>query len=392
LKEKILHYGKSSYKDLLVVNDVSFSVDKGEMIGLIGRNGSGKSTLLKLLSRIIYPDKGQIKMNGRVSSLLELGAGFHPDFTGIENIYMNASIFGLSKKEINKKINKIIEFSDLNEFVHNPVRTYSSGMYMRLAFATAINVEPDILLVDEVLAVGDASFQRKCLNRIIELKNSGKSIVLVTHDHGVVERLCDRAIWLDQGRMMSIGKPKDVVNDYLSYLAERDEKKLQEVESATPNNLFEEETESVKEQSHDSNRWGTREIEVVNVNILIDNQSQTLIQSNGRCIIEINYIIRRRPKTPPIFGIAIHTLDKIRVYGTNTHIDEIDTSKLPDQGKIIFEIPSLNLVEGDYVIDVGVHDINGLMYDYLASVSKLRVISTEHDVGIAKIPHKWRLE
>ena len=389
LKEKVLHFRESSHKDILVVNNVSFSVDRGEMIGLIGQNGSGKSTLLKLLTRIIYPDKGQIKINGRVSSLLELGAGFHPDFTGLENIYMNASIFGLTKKEINKKINKIIEFSELNEYIHNPVRTYSSGMYMRLAFATAINVEPDILLIDEVLAVGDASFQRKCLNRIVELKNSGKTIVLVTHDHSVVERLCDRAIWFDQGQIKVIGHPKDVVNEYLSFLAEKDQKKSQELEdSFSKKEIQQENPDNFK---LDSKRWGNRDIEITSVKMLVNNVNQKLITSNDSCTLEIEYEIHHQPKTPPIFGIAIHTIDKVRVYGTNTHIDDFDTSTIPEKGKIIFHIPSLNLVEGDYDIDVAVHDVNGLMYDYLTAVKKIRVISSTRDVGIAKIPHQWKL-
>lgn len=218
LKERLLFFNRAKYEEVQVLSDVSFDVKKGTTVGLIGRNGSGKSTLLKLLSGIIYPDSGEIKLNGRVSSLLELGAGFHPDFTGRENIYNNASIFGLSRKEIDKRYNQIVEFSELDGYIDNPVRTYSSGMYMRLAFSVAINVDADILLIDEILAVGDANFQKKCMDKINELKKKGITIVLVSHDMGSVERICDKAIWLDDGKIKYQGDAYDTVYTYLEHM------------------------------------------------------------------------------------------------------------------------------------------------------------------------------
>lgn len=218
LKEKILFFSKknrSKNNILHVLKDINIEIKKGESVALIGTNGSGKSTLLKLMNRIIYPTKGRITKDGKLTSLLELGAGFHDDFTGRENIYFNASIFGLTKEEIDKKLDQIIEFSELEEFIDNPVRTYSSGMYMRLAFSVAINVEADILLIDEILAVGDQHFQDKCFNKLIELKETGKTIVIVTHSMEQVKRFCDRAIWLYEGEVHRDGKVSEVLEEYL---------------------------------------------------------------------------------------------------------------------------------------------------------------------------------
>lgn len=220
LKEKILFWHRNDYEIRWVLRGINFSVAKGEAIGLIGKNGCGKSTMLKLLSRIMYPDFGKIKIEGRIASLIELGAGFHPDMSGIENIYINASIFGLTRKEIASKVNDIISFSELEEYIDNPVRTYSSGMYMRLAFAVAINVRADILLVDEILAVGDLKFQEKCYQKLHEIKNDGTSIVIVSHDLSQVESICDRLIWIKDGMVYKTGSPQCInplyVNEMLS--------------------------------------------------------------------------------------------------------------------------------------------------------------------------------
>lgn len=218
LKEKLLFFSKKnkSRDDILnVLKDINIEIKKGESVALIGTNGSGKSTLLKLMTKIIYPNKGKITTQGKLTSLLELGAGFHDDFTGRENIYFNASIFGLTKAEIDEKIEEIIEFSELGDFIDNPVRTYSSGMYMRLAFSVAINVQAEILLIDEILAVGDQHFQDKCFNKLIELKESGKTIVIVTHSIDQVRRFCDRAIWLYKGEVRKDGETKEVLEEYL---------------------------------------------------------------------------------------------------------------------------------------------------------------------------------
>lgn len=227
LKEKALFQKRRSYEARSVLNGISFFVEKGEAVGLIGHNGCGKSTTLKLLTRIMYPDSGTVEMHGRVSSLLELGAGFHPDLSGRENIHINAAIFGLTKKEIEKREKAMIAFSELEEFIDNPVRTYSSGMYMRLAFAVAINVEADILLIDEILAVGDANFQEKCFEKLKGLKAQGITIVIVSHSLSQIEQICDRSIWIDGGIVRESGKPETVHEHYLCCMHDRQRERME---------------------------------------------------------------------------------------------------------------------------------------------------------------------
>lgn len=219
IKEKILFWNKSKKDVRNILKDINLEIKKGEVVGLIGINGSGKSTLLKLMTKIIYPNKGKIETHGKLTSLLELGAGFHPDFSGRENIYFNASIFGLTKKEIDDRLEQIIEFSELKDFIDNPVRTYSSGMYMRLAFSVAINVDADILLIDEILSVGDQHFQEKCFDKIEDLKKEGKTIVFVTHGMDSVKRFCTRAVWLHQGVIKMDGDTNTVVEKYIQETA-----------------------------------------------------------------------------------------------------------------------------------------------------------------------------
>ena len=215
LKERLVFFKRNKTEVRPILTNVNLKINKGETVALIGTNGSGKSTLLKLMTKIIYPNSGTVKTFGKLTSLLELGAGFHPDFTGRENIYFNAAIFGLTKKEIDSRLDSIIEFSELQEFIDNPVRTYSSGMYMRLAFSIAINVDAEILLIDEILAVGDQHFQEKCFNKLHELKKSGKTIVIVTHDMGAVKNLCDRAVWIYEGKVKMDSNSSQVVDEYL---------------------------------------------------------------------------------------------------------------------------------------------------------------------------------
>jgi len=216
LKEKILFFKKRDKNEILhVLKDINLTIKKGETVALIGVNGSGKSTLLKLMTKIMYPNKGKITVNGKLTSLLELGAGFHPDFSGRENIYFNASIFGLTRKEIDRRVDDIIKFSELEEFIDNPVRTYSSGMYMRLAFSVAINVDADILLIDEILAVGDQHFQDKCINKLKELRDSDTTVVIVSHSMQQIKQICKRAVWLSEGTIKMDGEINDIVEKYL---------------------------------------------------------------------------------------------------------------------------------------------------------------------------------
>lgn len=220
LGERLIFWKRNKFENRPILKGISFTVDKGEAVGLIGSNGCGKSTTLKLLTKIIYPTSGEIIINGKVSALIELGAGFHPDMSGRENTYINASIFGLTRKEIDSKLEQIIEFSGLEDFIDNPVRTYSSGMYMRLAFAVAINVEADILFIDEILSVGDAAFQEKCFKKLFEIKEKGTTIIIVSHSLGQIEQICNRSIWIKNGRIEMDGTPKEVHKKYLNYMKE----------------------------------------------------------------------------------------------------------------------------------------------------------------------------
>lgn len=215
LKERLVFWNHKKAETRTVLDNINIEIKKGETVALIGVNGSGKSTLLKLMTKIIYPTKGKLETNGKLTSLLELGAGFHPDFTGRENIYFNASIFGLTRKEIDKRMDDIIEFSELQEFIDNPVRTYSSGQYMRLAFSIAINVDAEILLIDEILAVGDQHFQDKCFEKLRELRDSDKTIVIVSHSLGVIQQLCTRGIWIHEGKIQIDGKIDKVIEEYV---------------------------------------------------------------------------------------------------------------------------------------------------------------------------------
>jgi len=215
LKTALLRGRRSVHEDFLALDGVSFDVPAGSTFGLVGRNGAGKSTLLKCLARIIYPDGGSIRANGKVASLLEVGSGFHPELTGRENIFLNGSILGMSKKDLTRKLDEIIDFSGVRKFIDQPVKNYSSGMYVRLGFSIAINVDPDILVVDEILAVGDAAFKAKCAQKFVDFKNAGKTVIMVTHSMGSLKEMCDQAAWIDQGRLVTVGDAPSVIAAYM---------------------------------------------------------------------------------------------------------------------------------------------------------------------------------
>ena len=287
LKERLIFFkSRNAHTRHEVLKGVSLEINKGDVVGLVGQNGCGKSTLLKLMTRIIYPDSGSITVKGKVSSLLELGAGFHPDMSGRENIYINASIFGLTRKEIDSKIDQIIEFSELIEFIDSPVRTYSSGMYMRLAFSVAINVEAEILLIDEILAVGDANFQAKCFNKMQELKTNGTTIVIVSHDLGSIERLCNKAVWIESGLIREIGKPHNIAAKYLDKIMNKNNKIMKK--------SHDDESESIEEDltnDKDENRTGNRYIEITEVELLDNStkEAKEMFETGSNVIIRVKY-------------------------------------------------------------------------------------------------------
>lgn len=388
LKEKILFRNRNKHEIHQVLKGITFSVEKGEVVGLIGENGCGKSTLLKLMTRIMYPDKGSIEVNGKVSSLIELGAGFHPDMTGRENIYTNASIFGLSKKEIDKRINDIITFSELGEFIDNPVRTYSSGMYMRLAFSVAINVDAEILLVDEILAVGDAAFQAKCFSKMQQIKREGTTIVIVSHDLGSIERLCDRSIWINEGHLARDGRPKEVAGEYLNSIMSREGKMElapQQVEEITDEVIEETNEEVVSNEK----RWGNKEIKMTSIKLVnSENKEITKIHTGDEVKLVVEFE-KSRPIDTFEIGIGINSVSGVIAYGTNTAIDSKEVHHTEMKGRFECVLEKLNLIQGEYYMDIALHTIEGKPYDYFCEAIHFSVYSEIGDIGVARIEHKW---
>lgn len=408
LKEKLIFRNRRKHDKHKVLKGVNLTIKNGEVIGLIGENGCGKSTLLKLMTRIMYPEKGTIKIKGKVSSLLELGAGFHPDMTGRENIYINASIFGLTKTEINNKLDEIISFSELEEFIDSPVRTYSSGMYMRLAFSVAINVDADILLVDEILAVGDASFQAKCFNKMMELKKSNMTIVIVSHDFGAIERLCDKAVWLENGNIKMQGNPYDIRGYYLDFIMNK-EIKREEIRESIEKNLNEEKEKRVSNEIEEMNhtndndgivfddekeikRWGNKLIEITKIELLDkENKKIKKIRSESYLKIKISFEKKKNIQNF-VLGIGIFRVDGLPVYGTNTLIDSIKITHENAIGDFEIEIDNLNLVSGEYYFDIAIEGEDAVPYDYYREAEKIEVYSSISDVGLVRINHRWLLD
>lgn len=388
LKERLLFFKqRNSYTRHEVLKGVTLEIKKGEVVGLVGHNGCGKSTLLKLMTKIIYPDKGKIEINGKISSLLELGAGFHPDMTGRENIYTNASIFGLTKKEIDARLDNIIEFSELEEFIDSPVRTYSSGMYMRLAFSVAINVDADILLIDEILAVGDARFQAKCFNKMLELKKSGITIVIVSHDLGSIERLCNRAIWIEEGKIRDEGIPHDIVAEYLDDIMSKDENKKIKVQSKEK---IEEKITEKKENKKDKNRTGNKDVEIIDIKLLNEkDEVSDTYNSEDKLKIQVKYKRNNDELKDSVFGFGIFRNDGLNCYGTNTFIDNFGKIKIQDEGTVEVIIDQIQLLEGKYYLDIAFHDEYGKPYDYIRKIKKFSIYSILKDAGIFRIKHKF---
>jgi len=410
------------------LQDVSFSVAPGQTYGVIGRNGSGKSTALKLVAGITKPTSGRVSVRGRISALIELGAGFHPEISGRENVFINGIMLGLSKREVAERFDEIVEFAELENFIDAPVKTYSSGMYMRLGFAVAIHVDPDVLLVDEVLAVGDEAFTHKCFDKFGEFRRRGKTILLVTHSLSVVERFCDEALWLDGGRARTHGDPKRVVDAYLSEVEKSEEALL----AATTSRAVEAASKRADGAATEApgaapgaggevseggraaasaatgavvagpaggelqnmfqaveGRWGSREIEITHVTLLDKEQQPSFVFHSGDPMAVRLDIVAHAPSTDFVFGVSLFNADGVCCYGTNTFIEQMDPRSLEGEVKVTFAIDSLDLVEGTYKLDVAVHTCDGYPYDYHRLLYTFRVKSRTPDVGIYRPHHRW---
>lgn len=403
LKERLLFRKRNRFEEREVLKGISFQVRRGEAIGLIGHNGCGKSTTLKLLTRIMYPDSGTITMKGRVSSLIELGAGFHPDMSGRENIYTNASIFGLTKKEIDRRLDDIIRFSELEQFIDNPVRTYSSGMYMRLAFSVAINVDADILLIDEILGVGDANFQAKCFNKLREIKAKGTTIVIVSHSLGQIEQICERSIWIHEGVIRAEGDPKEIDLAYLEYMGQKiQERTAQELEAQAEAQRAEEEARAQKapeaaaqteeapaEPEEVKKRWGNGSARISAIHVCTeDGRGQRVFKTGDAVRIRIDYRVKK-PVEDAVFGIGIFNRDGVQCYGTNTHIDKLPQFRLTENGTAEIYLHEVNLLPGEYLIDIAIESGDGIPVDYYREACRIEMISPIGDVGVVRIGHEW---
>ena len=382
---------------------VSFSVPAGCTYGIVGRNGSGKSTMLKCVAGITRPTSGTVTVNGRVSALIELGAGFHPEISGRENVFINGIMLGLSKRQITERFDEIVEFAELEDFIDAPVKSYSSGMYMRLGFAIAIHVDPDVLLVDEVLAVGDEGFTHKCLDKFGEFRRRGKTILLVTHSLGLVERFCDEALWIDEGQARATGDPRRVVGAYITDVERAEEQSLASADlraqgHAVPPEAAE--AASVADPVAGSEvpedmfrategRWGSREIEITAVTLVgPDTQPAHVFHSGEPMTIRLE-IAAAKPISDFAFGVGIFNADGVCCYGTNTWIEELAGRRFDGQGEVRFVIDGLDLTEGTYKIDVAVHSRDGYPYDYHRLLYTFRVKSRVKDVGIYRPRHRW---
>ncbi len=367
---------------VIALDKISFKVEEGTTIGIIGENGSGKSTLLKVVAGITKPTSGRVVVKGKVSALIELGAGFHPEITGRENIYINGIMLGLSKREINRKFDEIVKFAELEEFIEAPVKTYSSGMYMRLGFSVAINVNPDILLIDEVLAVGDASFVPKCLERIDDFRRRKKTILFVSHDLQTVEKICDRVIWLKEGRIQEIGEPRRVSDSYIQDIAEKQEEDFERRQQDV-----EQEQEGI--EGRRENRWGKREIEIKKVRLMgLDGKEKHVFSPDEGMKIEMDVVSSQLIKDF-VFGIGIFNSQGIYCYGTNTHLEDFEPVSMQGEGKIICSIEKLNLINGTYYIDVAAHKRDGYPYDFHRNLYSFLISSRKKDEGIYRPRSTW---
>jgi ABC-type polysaccharide/polyol phosphate transport system ATPase subunit len=389
---------------LIALRDVSFDVAPGRTFGIVGRNGSGKSTMLKLIAGIGKPTLGTVVVNGRVSALIELGAGFHPEISGRENVYINGMMLGLSKREVAARYDEIVEFAELQDFIDAPVKTYSSGMYMRLGFAVAIHVDPDVLLVDEVLAVGDEAFTHKCLDKFAEFRRRGRTVLLVTHSLDLVSRFCDEALWLDAGVVRGQGDPRRVIDAYLLDVAKSEDAALRRTASEPA--AFSDEAAVVADASTidpsserpdappdmfraDEGRWGSREVEIVGVELLGGNGRGAHVFQSGDPLEVRMHVKANQPVADIVFGVGIFNAEGVCCYGTNTQIDGATKGALSGSGEVRFAIDRLDLIDGTYKLDVAAHRENGAPYDYHRLLYTIRVSSRAKEAGIFRPPHRW---
>lgn len=391
LKESLGLTRKKKYKEHYALHDVNFQVNKGETVGIIGTNGSGKSTILKIITGVLNPTAGEVKVNGRISALLELGAGFNMEYTGIENVYLNGTMIGFTREEIDAKLNDILEFADIGDFVYQPVKTYSSGMFVRLAFAVAINIDPEILIVDEALSVGDVFFQAKCYHKFEEFKKLGKTILFVSHDLGSIGKYCDRVVLLNQGVKLNEGKPKEMIDIYKKllvnqYVDDDETEKKQENESDNENTKEESGTwKDMTTSNPDIVEYGNGLATIIDYGIkdAAGNMSNAIEKGSDFTIM---FKVKFNEKvSDPIFAITIKDLKGTEITGTNTMFEKIDTGTVnKDEVRSVSFTQNMNLQGGDYLVSLGCtgyRDGEFTVYHRLYDVFNITVISNKNTVG-----------
>ncbi len=396
-KSLLLNFGRSASSARVVTHaiaDLTLRIRQGSSVGIIGRNGSGKSTLLKLITGIYKPTSGKITVSGRVAALIELGAGFHPDFTGRENLYLGGVMHGLTKKEIEERFDEIVDFAELRDVIDDPIRTYSSGMFMRLGFSLAVHTDPDLLLVDEVLAVGDAAFVAKCKERITRLRAGGKTLLLVSHDLDAVERWCDEVVWIDHGIVKDRGDPRRVIDHYRQFIEEKEEREIIDAEthSSSTEEHAVETAEELRDDSIQPQRWGSREIEISQVRLLNERgEEHALFHSEDSLTVEISYVFHEQISAP-VFGIGIHRSDGLMIHGSNTALEDVAVPTLGQSGTVRYVIDRLGMLDGQFVLDVAVHRDDGYPYDYQKSAKTFAVRSPFKQVGVIVPAHSWNFQ
>ncbi len=406
LLEGSLTAGLSHSEAIVALDEVSFSVHRGEAFGIVGGNGSGKSTLLKTVAGILKPTHGKVEVDGRVAALIELGAGFHPEISGRENIFINGAVLGLPKKEIERRYDSIVEFSGLEDFIEEPVKNYSSGMYVRLGFAVAIHTDPDVLLVDEVLAVGDEAFAHRCLARIEQFLAKGRTLLLVSHSLALVEDYCDRVLWMDQGRARLVGSPRRVIDAYRQAVAEdegeahRSAKQQADAQAGQtesgPSSSQDDPTAPSPPATHGAStgrvrRWGSGKARVESVRLLVDGEERYHFRSGEPVVFEL-IVKSSEPLTDFVFGVMISTPRGIECWGTNTDLANLTAKRFDGTALVRLVCPALRLAPGEYLVDAAVHARDGSPYDYRKQAAAFTVTAQARGVGLYFPQHSWQIE
>ena len=373
LRETFSIKKKKYSKDHYALKNINLSIKHGESVGIVGTNGSGKSTLLKLITGVVTPTTGEIKTEGKIAALLELGAGFNPEYTGIENIYLNGTMMGYTEEEMEKRVPAIVDFADIGEFIYQPVKSYSSGMFARLAFAVSINVEPDILIVDEALSVGDTRFQVKCIDKMRELQESGTTILFVTHAIEQIKRFCTRAIWIKNGEVVEDGEASQVVDLYDNFM-KYGERKIEKVDN--------DEEFKVPESSD-----YLAVIQKVTIN-------KNMFKSFEKLEVEITYDVYDEHMEDLQVGVAFYSLDrKIYVFGPNTNLDKFEVPQEPGRHVVKYIVPGITLISGDYTVDVGIFNSGGIVnLDYKNNCEKFSVANEYFSEGMFYIEQQWEIK